>query len=208
MVKKSNDKVEKKPDQERTKKKLSEVEAAGKFVLTITKNVQKQWSIICNELLHDEIIHNNQQVDFDFTLAIIATQIQALPNLLPEDQAIRIRKYVIQCLSAPELGSYPRDTILRYEFAWDKSLIEGEPPIYGIASVLFDKLGCQSVVEIGNGRFKSPLLIMALSEKIVKLGGSWWKNAIQHYQIEPLDKQKKMPLHKVPVNGKPGSGKK
>lgn len=171
------------------KKKLPELEAAGQFVLMITKGVQQHWSGIANDLKDmfnaGEPILDEQYASFEFVLAVIACQIQALPNLLQADEARRIRQYIIQCISSPELGDYPSEAIQEYQNAWDQSLQQSEPPFYGIAAVLFDKLDCQSTVKRGDASFKSPLLLMALSEKIVTFGGPWWKSVTQKYKLVP-----------------------
>jgi hypothetical protein len=38
---------------------------------------------------------------------------------------------------------------------------------------------------LADGKFKDPLLLMALSEKVVTFGGPWWKNVIQEYKLVP-----------------------
>lgn len=171
------------------KKKLTEVEAAGQFVLMVTKGVQEQWPQMVKELREifqtEDAISNDQYASFEFVLAVIACQIQALPNLFSTDQASRIREYVMQCIASPELGDYPREALKEYQSAWDQSLQNGEPPFYGIASVLFDKLECRRAVELGDAKFKSPLLLMALSEKVVTFGGPWWKTVTQQYKLVP-----------------------
>lgn len=171
------------------KKRLSELEAAGQFVIAITKGVQEQWPSVAAELNEifqsDNSIPKDEYAGFEFALAVLSTQIQALNNLLPKDQADRIREYILQCISSPELGTYPRDTIAEYQNAWDESLSQGEPPFFGIASVLFDKLECKDTVELGKEKFKSPLLLMGLSEKVTMFGGPWWKNVIQKYKLVP-----------------------
>jgi hypothetical protein len=91
----------------------------------------------------------------------------------------------MRCISSPEHGTYPREAIREYQDAWHQSLEQGEPPFYGIASVLFDKLECKSTVELSNTRFKDPLLLMALSEKVVTFGGPWWKTITQEYKLVP-----------------------
>jgi hypothetical protein len=171
------------------KDKLSEVEAAGMFVISMVKPIQQEWPKVAADLTHilqlKQPISTDHFAAFEFALAAIAVQIQVLPNILPRAQADRIREHVLQCVSSPELGSYPHEAIDVYQSAWNQSLQEGEPPFSGIASVLFDKLGCQSSVELGNARFKDPLLLMALSEKVITFGGAWWKNAIQRYKLVP-----------------------
>lgn len=171
------------------KAKLSEIEATGQFVLMVTKGVQQRWPEIADDLKGmfqpEDSISDNRQASYEFVLAVIATQIQALPNLLPADQASRIRECVMRCISSPDLGAYPREAIQEYQNAWDQALQQAEPPFYGIASVLFDKLGCRGTVELGGTRFKDPLLLMALSEKVVTFGGPWWKTVTQTYKLVP-----------------------
>lgn len=171
------------------KKKIKEIEAAGQFVMSITRGVQQYWSSIAKELnelpSNDKPILEDKYAAFEFCLAVIACQIQALPNLLNEKQAWRIREYILQCISSPDLGSYPKDTIAEYQTAWNNSLKHGELPIYGIASVLFDKIECESMFEMGGTKFKNPVLLMALGEKVVTSGGAWWKNIIAKCKIVP-----------------------
>ena len=171
------------------KKKLSEIESAGQFVLMVTRNSQQYWPTFAKDLNSisqaENPIPDNQQAAFEFVLAVIAIQIQALPNLFPSDQASRIRECVMRCISSPELGVYPRETIQEYQNAWDQSLKHNVPPFDGIASILFDKLGCRDSVKISSVSFKSPILLMALSEKVVTFGGPWWKTVSQQYKLVP-----------------------
>jgi hypothetical protein len=164
------------------KEKLSELQAAGQFVVSIVKPIQHEWSNIAADITSmlqlKQPISTDPYAGFEFALAVLAVEIQALPNLLPTEQAIRIREHVLRCISSPDLGNYPRDAICEYQSAWDQSIQQGEPPFHGIASVLYDKLECQSIVEFGHTKLKDPLLLMALSEKVIKIGGGWWKNAI------------------------------
>ena len=170
-------------------KKLSEFEAAVMFGLMITKGVKQHWPEIASELkgmlLIEDSFLDDQYASFEFGLAVIANQIQALPNLLPADQASRVREYVMQCISSPELGEYPREAIQEYQNAWDQALEQLEPPFSGIASVLYDKLGYRSAVELGKTRFKDPLFLMALSEKVLYFGGPWWKTVTEEYTLVP-----------------------
>ena len=170
-------------------KKLSEVEAAGQFVLMVSRNAQQHWPSFAKELntvLNEGArIPDTQQAAFEFVLAVIATQIQALPNLLPSDQASRVREHVMRCISSPDLGSYPRETIQEYQNVLDQSLKQNALPFDSVASALFDKLGLQAGTKVGNFKFKSPLLLMALSEKVVAFGGPWWKTVAQQYKLVP-----------------------
>ena len=68
------------------KKELREFEASSQFVLMVTEGVQRQWPEIVNELkgiFHvDKSMSNDNYDSFEFVLAVIACQIQALQNLL------------------------------------------------------------------------------------------------------------------------------
>lgn len=169
--------------------KITEVEVAGYFTITILRNAQEHWSSISNEL--NQLFPNNKPISddqyacFEFALAVIATQMQALPNLLSKEQSSRIRERILEGISSPELGSYPREAIAEYQEAWDMSLDQAEPAYFGIASVLFDKLECEDTTKMGEVVFKSPLLLMALSEKIICFDGAWWKNAIEKNEVVP-----------------------
>lgn len=171
------------------KKKITEAEVAGQFVITITKGVQEYWPSIAKDI--NQQFQSNKPISdgldgsFEFALAGIATQIQALTNLLKQEQVSRIREYILKCISSPELGTYSKETIEAYQNAWDASLKKGEPPHYGIASVLYDKLQCGDTVEIGSEQFKNPVLLMALSEQVISFGGPWWKEVIEEYEIVP-----------------------
>jgi hypothetical protein len=58
-----------------------------------------------------------------------------------------------------------------------------EPPYFGIASVLFDKLGCSEAVSIGNASFKAPITLMALGEAVVTFQGAFWKAAVSQFSV-------------------------
>jgi hypothetical protein len=169
--------------------KLSDVQAAGQFVVSIVKTIQHEWSNIATEitrmLLLKEPISTGPYAAFEFALAVLAVEVQALPNLLSAEQAVRIREYVFRCISSTDLGSYPRDAISEYQSAWDRCIQQGELPFDGMASILYDKLECQRVVEFAHAKLKDPLPLMALSERMIKLGGGWWKNAVQRYTLVP-----------------------
>jgi|MudIll2142460700_1097286.scaffolds.fasta_scaffold333473_1 hypothetical protein len=171
------------------KMEMYETKAAGLFVLTVMKGAQKRWPEIASELKSlfpaEDSLTNDQYADFEFALSVIACDLQALPNLLSADQASRIREYVLQCLSTPEMEGYPRDAIQEYQKAWDQALERLELPTDALASVLFDKLGCKSIMEFKGVRFKSPTFLIALGEKIATFVGPWWKTIIQEYKLVP-----------------------
>lgn len=172
------------------KEKLSEIEAAALFIVSIFKDVQQYWPEISSELNDmfklEKQISNDSFAGFEFALAVVTIQMQALNNLLKEDQAKRIKKHIHTFVSASEdVGEYSAKTIQLYQDAWNQCVSSNEMPFDGVVSILFDKLECQSAVELSGVRFKDPLLLMALTEKVVYFGGPWWKNLIAKYKLVP-----------------------
>ena len=170
------------------KKKVSETTIAGQFVFYVCHGVEESWPKIAEELRElfrgDASVLDDQDAPFEFALAVVSIQMQALPNLLSADQAARIRSHIVSCLcSDDKLGTYPAEAIDEYQAAWDRSLQVPEPGFDGIASVLFDKLGCLDKVSIGKASFKSPTMLMALGSAVVTLGGPFWKEAVSQYRI-------------------------
>lgn len=171
------------------KDKIPESEAAKGFVSHIAIHFQQHWPETANELIKvfpsENSIFDNENTPTEFFLAIIAVQIQALSNLLPNDQAMRIREYIMQGISYPALGKYPRKAIQEYQTAWDHALQKNEDPSIAVAAVLFDKIGCKSTHQSGKASFKSPILLTLLSSAIVSFGGPWWKAVTQKFKLVP-----------------------
>ena len=108
------------------KKKISEKVAAEIFVASIFRQVDERWPGFIVRLCEDLGVEP-QKLDPDSTksklllaLAVIALQMQALPNLLPSDVAIRVRSYVLESLKTRGLGSLLMDTIQELESEWKR----------------------------------------------------------------------------------------
>lgn len=167
--------------------KKTELEAAAEFVIHFCEYVRDQWPALCRELQSLEprfaTLASDVIASYEFTLAVLAAQMQALPNLSSADQAARVRAHIMQCLTTDETADYGPTAIAEYETAWHKSLEAAEPPFGALASVLFDKLGLTSPVPIGKVTLKDPVLLMALGGTIVQVGGPWWKRYLETYRI-------------------------
>ena len=166
---------------------ISEKDAAGRFVLSILRGVRETWPQITGQfspfLDSDAEQLQSPWAQFEFGVASIAIQIQALQNLLPTDQARRVRGYIVACLSAPDLGSVPVESLAAYERAWLDAPEQGEMPFNAVASVLYDHLGLDCSVTVGGARLKDPLLIMAMGGAVTTFGGPWWKSLISKYRL-------------------------
>jgi hypothetical protein len=137
------------------------------------------------QLIHDDaLVLDDQFAPFEFALAVMVTQMQALPNLLPPEQAARLRSQIMECLCSDEtVGTYPKEAIEEYQSAWDRSLQVAEPPHFGIASVLWDKLGGSEAVSIDEASFRNPITLTALGGAVIMFGGAFWKEAISQYRF-------------------------
>jgi hypothetical protein len=169
------------------KQKKSELQAATEFVMFMCKHVQAQWPSLCSSLTSFEPqfakLGQDNIASYEFTLAAIAIQMQALPNLLRADQSARIRSHVMECLTTDEVGDYPYNALAEYDAAWDRSVAQAEIPLGAVASVLYDKLGLTSSVPIGQTILKNPVLLTVLGATIFEVGGGWWKNYSDQHQI-------------------------
>jgi len=166
------------------KDKLKESDAAKGFVSYIAEHFQNDWKETANKLKtifpSGDLIFNDGRTPTEFFFAVVAVQTQALHNLLPTDQANRIREYIIEGISHPELGEYPRQVIQEYQIAWNRSLQRHENPSIAIADVLWGKIAGDSTDSI-NG----PLHLTILSSTIVNFCGFWWKACTNKFKIVP-----------------------
>lgn len=171
------------------KQTVSENEAAGLFLVGLLRDVQQAWPSIATALqefaIPDAFDPEDKEAAFEFALAVVAVQIQAIPKLFPGEQADRIMKHCLECMCGPDLGSYPKLALEEYQSAWDRDAEFLEPPVYGVASVLYDKLECSSTCQVGSTTYKDPVLLTALAHSIISVGGSRWKDLALSHEIVP-----------------------
>lgn len=172
------------------KPKLSEAETAAQVVMSLFRMLPESWPSIADGLRpmlgDDASVLDDNVAAYEFALAALTSQLQTLPNLLPADQARRIRGHVLECLATEELGTYPQKTIAEYQQAWDASLRAKEPPHNGIASVLFDRLGCSGSLALGESKIKHPLVLMSLGAAVLQYGSiPAWKTLASKFNLVP-----------------------
>ncbi|MBN1515274.1 hypothetical protein JXA32_01770 [Candidatus Sumerlaeota bacterium] len=169
------------------KPKKTELEAAVEFVQDVCLQAQAQWPAICAsfEPLESQFAsyRDDKIAAYEFMIAAISVQLQAVSNLLPPDQGSRIRAHVLECLINDDVGDYARMAIAAYDAEWDKSMAQEEVPSNGVACLLYDKIGLSNSVTVDGDAFKNPFLIMTLGMVIVQFGGAWWKNYIERNRI-------------------------
>ncbi len=166
----------------------SEIEAAAEFVLSIIQQTQADLPIVCSTLEFFDPIFSSLSADtfaaYEFNLAVISTQLHALPNFFPLEISSRIRSHVLNSIAIDDVGNYPVCTIGEYDSVWELAIEHAELPHAGVASILYDKLGLSASVSIGGQKLKDPMLISSLGCAVLSCGSGWWKKWTEKYQLE------------------------
>ncbi len=172
---------------EPVREELPEITAAVSFVLASIKRAQEIWPRLVSDVkgICGERLPGDDSAILEFSLAVMAVEMEALPNLLPVDQADRIREYVVQYVSDLSSEPWGREVLQDYGEVWKQAVHEVENPLGAIASLLFDRLGCQATTELAGVKYKSPLLLMFFMERIVLCNSGFWKRLIEKFRILP-----------------------
>lgn len=170
------------------KKKISEKAAARLFVQMAVEYSQEYWPKFaaewCQIFPEQEQALFNPEAQFEFSIAVISMQLQALPNLFPADQAERLLQYVFEGFLMVNDGPYICESIKEYLKASQhpQAPEKLEYPGTEIASFLFDRLGFHRMNDFMFSGIKSPLILTALTEKLVRCGPVW-KILVQKHKI-------------------------
>lgn len=167
---------------------ISEVSAAGTFVSDIMSRVRSEWTTIIGELEPiledtDRRTLNDNWATYEFALAALTMEAQAMQNLLPPDQARRVREHILRALDAPDLDGAGVEAFRSYEAAWRQGVERNELPFDPVVSLLFDRIGLKGAVTLSGARFKDPLLLTALAGALTMPGRAWWKSTLAQYRI-------------------------
>ena len=106
-------------------------------------------------------------------MALIAVQMQALPNLLPSQQAVRLKTYILEGISfeSEYWTTLYRELIKEYDSTWQVALSKQQPPHESIGSLLYDQFNCEQKITFEGKKFKSPLTVSALG--MMTIVGGW-----------------------------------
>jgi hypothetical protein len=119
------------------KRIITEEKAAAFFQFSITEAVEGRWpeiKRILRKLIRDDSFSfaNDEGALFDLLLAVEASELGALKNVFPADQARRLFDLCLGSWESPEDLEYARIEIEEYRNFYEKALNEGENPIYAI----------------------------------------------------------------------------
>lgn len=174
------------------KPRISESEAARRFVTAILHGVRQHWSKVSEQfrsMMHVSTKLDTPWATLEFALAAIAVQMQALENLLPQEQAGRIRGNVVTYLAGAELFSEAEvanvaaNAVESYGSAFKQAIDADEPPFGNVAATFCDRiqLGSSDVPTVGE--FYSPLFLMALGGAITTTYLGWWKRFLATHRL-------------------------
>ena len=166
------------------KKKLKEVDVAKHFSELVMQRVKISWpldSVKIQTMVDNEyIISSDSNACVYFGIAVLTAHMQAMNNILPKEQATRMRGYI--------LSNYPwnyREVVQLYEKKWDECLNLDELPFIGIASVLYEKVVSCAALTNDSGSPKNLFLLQILADTIIFCCGPWWKKLVEEFDIVP-----------------------
>ncbi|OGJ37433.1 MAG: hypothetical protein A2383_02445 [Candidatus Pacebacteria bacterium RIFOXYB1_FULL_39_46] len=164
------------------KQKITEEKAVQFFIAMMFENVDKSWEEIRDTLkIHDLKLKEDDVAKYDFVLALISLQMQAIENVFSKNQAERIAKLLMnQILSMPSLGSHAVEVIRRYDVAFKRSVEENkENPLLVIPALLLYRWVGEDIekfsTKVAGQKIINPLLIAHLAGVLTHYKGYWMK---------------------------------
>jgi hypothetical protein len=181
-----------------TKKQISEYAAALMFTQRmIDCSINAAPKILNNIVVatsgsgHLKVADEEQAV-FDLMLASSALDLQAVGNLLPKDQALRIEDFVLTLGNSSRYSDYARREIERYSDEFRKELNSvghGGDPMNIVPALLLHRWFGHDLerfsIEIGDELAVSPLLIGLVSEVLFSplSGVGTWKSICTEFEL-------------------------
>jgi len=177
------------------RKTMSEREAADFFIVTLIESATEVWPQVAESLLkvtdkrEAEKMHTFK-AEFEFAMACLAEECQALPSLFPPEQAKRIRRHVedlLSSLSCPEVECQAIDCFRAYSKAWEDGLTTAPllfpmfPPGSGVAVEFCLRTGSQ--VRHAKNHAPNIVFISVVGSMIAACSGSFWKDFSEEYRL-------------------------
>jgi len=189
------------------KKIITEDKAAAFFQFSVLEAINGRWpeiKRIFKQLIRDESFSfaNEEGALFDLLLAVEASELGALKNIFPADQAHRLFDLCLGSWESPEDLEYARLEIEEYTNFYEKALNEGENPIYAIPVRLLHRWLGSSIrdflvkfdgpaalalgVPEGMG-YVDPLLVQVFTQEVFfgLIGFGRWKRIFEDYELIP-----------------------
>jgi hypothetical protein len=187
------------------KKIITEDKAAAFFQFSVLEAINGRWpeiKRIFKQLIRDESFSfaDEEGALFDLLLAVEASELGALKNVFPADQAHRLFDLCLGCWESPEDLEYARLEIEEYRNYYEKALNEGENAIYAIPVRLLHrwlgssirdylvKLDGTAALALGvpeETGYIDPLLVQVFTQEVFfgKIGFGRWKAISDQYEL-------------------------
>ena len=155
------------------RKKIPEADVAATFVRSAAEIVENAWpTIVSSAPSLSASLTSNDDAKFDFFLALVAFEAQAITNLFPAEQAERLLAWTMKALDAPDVGEYALAEVWAYRQAArgadPMSVLDGIPTRW--LRGIIDK---SHTFEAGGAKLVDPLLVMQVTALFVGLTGFW-----------------------------------
>jgi hypothetical protein len=178
-----------------SKETLTEQEATSYFIRDITKSVKDAWPSINKDIqdlasqLHlvGASFEDEEMASFNFLLAVISQDLEAVSNLYDKDQAVRIEELVLNCFKYKDekfiaLGEYAVEEIKEY-----RNKLHSDPePLYAITVRLLQRLFGKNYpsikVNINGKSYIDPIILSMINPLITNCCG-FWKTARDNYNL-------------------------
>lgn len=165
------------------KPKMHEEYAAAQFVIAMLEAVRENWIELTASFrssIRDTKHFDSVWGQFEFGIAVVATQFQAVPNLLPADQAQRLRRHVVNFLNAPDFGESAVAGFEAYDAAFKTAVKTNEHPFGALTATFCYRLEIEPPNALG---IISPLFVLAVGNAIALAFPGWWKNLLDSNRL-------------------------
>jgi hypothetical protein len=157
------------------RKRYTERAIAEDFVQAAFDNAAEALSAICSglgEFSSEFSLADRQRAVRDLAAAIIALEIQALPNLFPPPMAGRLRSHVLNYLTF-KYGEYAASEVRAYEEIFRGELKSGRHPGERVSERLLHRLTHKELLYGGDGFTVNPISTMFLTRCLADMCGVW-----------------------------------
>lgn len=174
----------------RKRKRYTERAIADDFVRAAFDNAVESLPAVCSglrEFFTEFSLVDGARAPRDLAAAIVALEIQALPNLFPSAQAGRLRYHVLRSLTF-RYGEHVASEVRAYEEIFRGQLRNGLNPFERVSERLLHRFTHKEVANNDGAFVVRPVSTMFLSASIAAMCGVW-KMFREQFEIVEIDHQ-------------------
>jgi len=169
------------------KRKIKASEVAHMFLVSVDEMLKDYWPKMAAKIaptigMQPEDICGEKGLTHIY-LAIVATHYHDLPKLFDEELTDSLRRDIWYELTREEHGL--GDILQEYFRSMEAGNKDGELYLSIAASLLYEKLGGDLIIQSNDYKMASPTAILAITELLVIFDLDWWKNLKAEFKILP-----------------------